>query len=223
MKAPAEAASTSASSTTRSATAGRKGEIVYLNATLAEWLGIDLTKFQPGSLSVADVVAGEGLALIQSVQAEPGLKRTETLDLDLRKTNGQSLPVRIVHRVSSMRDGAPGDSRTIVLAREEGSAGDQSASASMRFTRFFNNTPMAIASVDGDGRILRTNAPFLKLFSGVVSRDDIDRGAKLETIVHETDRLRLQSALDEPGTGRATSRRSIRCIRATTAGISVSM
>jgi two-component system cell cycle sensor histidine kinase/response regulator CckA len=55
---------------------------------------------------------------------------------------------------------------------------------------------MAIASVDGGGRILRTNAPFLKLFSGVVSRDDIDRGAKLETIVHETDRLRLQSALD---------------------------
>ncbi|MFC6444126.1 cell cycle histidine kinase CckA [Shinella zoogloeoides] len=177
--------------------AGRKGEIVYLNATLAEWLGIDLTKFHPGSLSIADVVAGEGLALIQSVQAEPGLKRTETLDLDLRKTNGQSLPVRIVHRVSSMRDGAPGESRTIVLAREEGGETDQSASiASMRFTRFFNNTPMAIASVDGDGRILRTNAPFLKLFSGVVSRDDIDRGAKLESIVHETDRLRLQSALD---------------------------
>jgi two-component system, cell cycle sensor histidine kinase and response regulator CckA len=171
--------------------------IVYLNATLAEWLGIDLAKFHPGSLSIADVVAGEGLALIQSVQAEPGHKRTETLDLDLRKTNGQSLPVRIVHRVSSTRDGAPGESRTIVLAREEGGESDQSASiASMRFTRFFNNTPMAIASVDGDGRILRTNAPFLKLFSGVVSRDDIDRGAKLETIVHETDRLRLQSALD---------------------------
>ncbi len=177
--------------------AGRKGEIVYLNATLAEWLGIDLAKFHPGSLSIAEMVAGEGLALIQSVQAEPGLKRTERLDLDLRKTNGQSLPVRIVHRVSTTRDGAPGESRTIVLAREEGGANDQSASiASMRFTRFFNNTPMAIASVDGDGRILRTNAPFLKLFSGVVSRDDIDRGAKLETIVHETDRLRLQSALD---------------------------
>ena len=177
--------------------AGRKGEIVYLNATLAEWLGIDLAKFHPGSLSIADVVAGEGLALIQSVQAEPGLKRTETLDLDLRKTNGQSLPVRIVHRVSSTRDGAPGESRTIVLAREEGGESDQSASiASMRFTRFFNNTPMAIASVDGDGRILRTNAPFLKLFSGVVSRDDIDRGTKLETIVHNTDRQRLQTALD---------------------------
>ena len=177
--------------------AGRKGEIVYLNATLAEWLGLDLAKFQPGALSIADLVAGEGLTLMQSVQAEPGLTRTGTLDLDLRKTNGQSLPVRIVHRVSSMRDGAPGESRTIVLAREEGGESDQSASiASMRFTRFFNNTPMAIASVDGDGRILRTNAPFLKLFSGVVSRDDIERGIRLETIVPDPDRARMQAALE---------------------------
>ncbi|MBD9372570.1 response regulator [Rhizobium sp. ARZ01] len=177
--------------------AGRRGEIVYLNATLADWLGIDLTKFHPGSFSIGDLVAGEGLALVESVQAEPGTMRTKILDLDLRKSNGQSLPVRLVHRVSAMRDGAPGESRTIVLARDVANDGDAFASnAAMRFTRFFNNTPMAIASVDGAGRILRTNAPFLKLFSGVVSRDDIDRGARLETIVHESDRPRLEAALE---------------------------
>ena len=176
--------------------AGRKGEIFYLNATLAEWLGLDLTKFIPGSMTIGDLVAGEGLALIQSVQAEPGLKKTDTLDLDLKKSNGQSLPVQIVHSVTSMRDGAPGESRTIVLRRQAGTESEQSASAAaMRFTRFFNNTPMAIASVDGTGRILRTNAPFLKLFSGIVSRDDVDNGALLETIVQESDRERLQSAL----------------------------
>lgn len=176
--------------------AGRKGEIFYLNATLAEWLGFDLTKFTPGSMSVGDLVAGEGLTLIQSVQAEPGLKKTVTLDLDLRRANGQSLPVQIVHSVTSMRDGAPGESRTIVLTRQNGGDNDQSASvAAMRFSRFFNNTPMAIASVDGAGRILRTNAPFLKLFSDLVSRDDIERGAALETIVNESDRPRLKDAL----------------------------
>ncbi|QRM37705.1 response regulator [Rhizobium rhizogenes] len=176
--------------------AGRKGEIFYLNATLAEWLGFDLTKFTPGSMSVGDLVAGEGLTLIQSVQAEPGLKKTVTLDLDLRRANGQSLPVQIVHSVTSMRDGAPGESRTIVLTRQNGGDNDQSASvAAMRFSRFFNNTPMAIASVDGSGRILRTNAPFLKLFSDLVSRDDIERGAALETIVNESDRPRLEDAL----------------------------
>ncbi|WFS02531.1 cell cycle histidine kinase CckA [Rhizobium tumorigenes] len=175
--------------------AGRKGEIFYLNATLAEWLGLDLTKFTPGSITVGDLVAGEGLALIQSVQAEPGLKKTVTLDLDLRKGNGQSLPARLVHSVTSMRDGAPGESRTIVLGRQKDDDDDQSASvAAMRFTRFFNNTPMAIASVDGTGRILRTNAPFLKLFSNVVSRDDIERGATLETIFSESERPLLAQA-----------------------------
>ncbi|KQV81653.1 PAS domain-containing sensor histidine kinase [Rhizobium sp. Root1220] len=176
--------------------AGRKGEIFYLNATLAEWLGLDLTKFIPGSVNIGDLVAGEGLALIQSVQADPGLKKTVTLDLDLKKSNGQSLPVQIVHSVTSMRDGAPGESRTIVITRQKGGESDQSASvAAMRFTRFFNNTPMAIASVDGDGRILRTNAPFLKLFSGIVSRDDVENGALLEIIVQDSDKTRLQQAL----------------------------
>lgn len=175
--------------------AGRKGEIYYLNATLAEWLGVDLTQFSPGSMTIADLVAGEGMALINSVQAEPGQSKTETLDLDLRRVNGQSLPVRLVHRVRSARDGAPGESRSIVLARQDGGS-DQSASiASMRFTRFFNNTPMAIASVDGEGRILRTNAPFLKLFSDIVSRDDVDRGGKLEVVFHESERERFREAL----------------------------
>jgi two-component system cell cycle sensor histidine kinase/response regulator CckA len=174
--------------------AGKKGEIFYLNATLAEWLGLDLTKFAPASMTIADMVAGEGMALIQSVQAGPGQTRTETLDLDLRRANGQSLPVRLVHSVSSMRDGAPGESRTIVLDRPKGEGADQSASA-MRFTRFFNNTPMAIASIGGDGKILRINAPFLRLFAGVVTRDDVETGATLDAIVHEGARADLERAL----------------------------
>lgn len=176
--------------------AGRRGEVFYLNATLAEWLAIDLTKFTPGSLSIADFVAGEGMALIQSVQAEPGAKRTEVLDLDFRRSNGQSVPVRLVHRVSTTRDGAPGESRTIVLSRRsDGEGQEQDSAAAMRFTRFFNNTPMAIASVNGVGRILKTNAPFLKLFSGVVSRDDIENGARLEALIPESERNQMQVAL----------------------------
>ncbi|MCF1467687.1 response regulator [Agrobacterium vitis] len=178
--------------------AGRKGEIFYLNATLSEWLGIDLTQFSPGAIYLKDLVAGEGMALIQSVQAEPGLSKTATLDLDLRRADGRSFPARLVHRVRSARDGAPGESRTIVLARQEVIAGDRSdSSASMRFTRFFNNTPMAIASVDGQGRILRTNAPFLKFFSDVVSRDDIDRKIRLDAVLHDNERPVFAEALSQ--------------------------
>ena len=55
---------------------------------------------------------------------QPGQARTETLDLDLRRVNGQSLPVRLVHRVRAARDGAPGESRSIVLSRAQGEGGD---------------------------------------------------------------------------------------------------
>ena len=40
------------------------GRIVYLNATLAEWLGIDLTRFDAGALKLADIVQGDGIALL---------------------------------------------------------------------------------------------------------------------------------------------------------------
>lgn len=176
--------------------AGRGGELFYINATLADWLGIDLTQFRPGSISIGDLIAGEGMALIESVQAEPGLRRTASLDLDMLKSNGQSLPVTLLHRVSATRDGAPGESRTIVLARSgDKDSAPTAAAAEMRFTRFFNNTPMAIASVDANGRILRTNAPFLKMFSGVVSRDELERGALFERVINGADVTAFQAAL----------------------------
>ncbi|MET0172171.1 MAG: response regulator, partial [Agrobacterium vaccinii] len=49
---------------------------------------------------------------------------------------------------------------------------------------------------DGDGRILRTNAPFLKLFSGVVGRDDIDNGVVLDAVLHDNDKPKLLQAID---------------------------
>ncbi|MGV3552500.1 cell cycle histidine kinase CckA [Rhizobium sp.] len=174
--------------------AGRKGEIFYVNATLAEWLGIDLTQFQSGAMTIRDIAAGEGLTRIQAIQPEPGQTRTEMLDLDFRKVGGQSLPVRIVHRVSTTKDGAPGESRTIVLARQKDEAtAEGDSSAAQRFNRFFNNTPMAIASVDGDGRILRTNTQFMKLFSGLTAKDGAE--ARLDQIVQESERGRLDEAL----------------------------
>ena len=185
--------------------ASNAGDIVYLNATLADWLGIDLTGFQAGSLNVREIVAGEGMALINSVQAEPGLNRTAALDLDLLKVNGQSFPVRLVHRVTATRDGAPGESRTIVIARGDGEdeAGDSSA-AEMRFTRFFNNTPMAIAAVDSRGKILRTNAPFLKMFSGLMGHDEIARGARFEDVLRDGSRKAFQEALAEASDKKGT-------------------
>ncbi len=174
------------------------GKVTYVNATLAEWLGIDLVTFRSGSLTLADVVAGDGMALMRAIKAEPGTSRNAVIDLDLAKINGEVLPVRFMHRVTAKRDGTAGPTRTIVLNRIEGedSSADLRASE-VRFTRFFNSTPMAIASVDAQGRILRTNAPFLSLFSSVVDRNDIDRRVRLDTVIHERNRAAFLAAVEQ--------------------------
>jgi two-component system cell cycle sensor histidine kinase/response regulator CckA len=177
--------------------ADQEGRVTYINATLAEWLGLDLASFTPGSTTLREIVAGDGMALIRSVKADPGTTRNAVIDLDLQTAKGEALPVRFMHRVTASRDGLPGPSRTIVLNRTQGE--DASAdlrAAEVRFTRFFNSTPMAIAGVDQNGRILRTNAPFLSLFSSVVDRDAVDRRVRLDTVIHERDRPAFAAALD---------------------------
>jgi two-component system cell cycle sensor histidine kinase/response regulator CckA len=178
--------------------ADQEGRVTYINATLAEWLGIDLASFSPGDATLPEIIAGDGIALVRSVRAEPGTTRDTIIDLDLAKMNGEALPVRFMHRVSATREGVPGPSRTIVLNRMLGEDSSAELRASeIRFTRFFNSTPMAIAGVDATGRILRTNAPFLSLFSSVVDRDAVDRRVRLETVVHERDRAAFAAALDK--------------------------
>ena len=173
------------------------GRITYLNATLAEWLGIDLASFSPGSTTLRKIIAGDGIALVNSVKADAGTTRNAVIDLDLQTVKGEALPVRFMHRVASTREGYSGPSRTIVLNRSEGE--DSSAdlrAAEVRFTRFFNSTPMAIAGVDAKGRIVRTNAPFLSLFATVVDRDAIDRKVRFDQVIHERDRPAFQNAID---------------------------
>jgi len=178
--------------------ADQEGRVTYINATLAEWLGIDLASFTPGAVSLPEIVAGDGMALVRSVKADPGTTRNAVIDLDLTTMTGEALPVRFMHRVSASREGVSSPTRTIVLNRTQGEDASADLRASeVRFTRFFNSTPMAIAGVDASGRILRTNAPFLSLFSSVVDRDAVDRRVRLDTVIHERDRPAFAEAFEK--------------------------
>lgn len=143
------------------------GAIHYINATLVDWLGYDLAEFGPGGLSVADIVPGAAATLLTSLAPAPGSVRTEVIDLDLKRKNGQALPVRVWHRVAFAADGTPGASRTLVVNRSRGdSEADPLRAAEVRFARFFHHSPIAIATIDGEGRIVRANAIFARLFGG---------------------------------------------------------
>jgi two-component system cell cycle sensor histidine kinase/response regulator CckA len=176
-----------------------KGDIVYLNATLANWLDQDLAQVGSGGLKLSDIVWGDGAALLTTLQGGPGDVKTEILDLDLRARNGRSLPVRLYHKLAFGADAAPGPSRTVVLNRGRDQDGDAQRAAEIRFMRFFHHTPMAIATIDRDGGVIRTNPLFARLFHGARSAED----RSILTIVAERDRPALEAAIRAAAAGKA--------------------
>ena len=177
-----------------------KGDVVYLNATLANWLDQDLAQVGSGGLKLADLVAGDGAALLTTLRAAPGELKTEALDLDLRTRSGRTLPVRLFHKVAFGGDGTPGASRTLVLNRARDDGNDPLRAAEVRFMRFFHHTPMAIATVDREGRIVRTNPLFARLFHKVLNIDGGPRA--IRAVVAERDRPALDAAIAQAAGGR---------------------
>jgi len=178
-----------------------KGDIVYLNATLANWLDQDLAQVGSGGLKLADLIWGDGAALLTTLQGGPGEVKTEVLDLDLRTRSGRTLPVRLYHKLAFGADGAPGASRTLVLNRARDDGADPLRAAEIRFMRFFHHTPMAIATIDRDGRVIRTNPLFARLFHD--ARDATGDNRSIRAIVAERDRPALETAIRDAAAGKA--------------------
>src|SRR6266850_5696093 len=179
-----------------------EGSISYLNATLAGWLDYDLAQVGSGGLKIADIVAGDGAALLQPVAGEPGDVKTEVHDLDLKTRSGRTVPVRLYHKVAFAADGTPGASRTLVLSRAREEVADPLRAAEVRFVRFFHNTPMAIATVDKAGKIARANAPFVRLQHGVIKGEALPaEGRSILMVVAEHDRKALEAAIAKAADG----------------------
>ena len=145
------------------------GDIVYVNATLANWLDYDLAEIGSGGLKLTDIVSGDGAALLTSIVPVPGEVKTEVFDIDLRMRGGKTMPVRLYHKLAFGADGAPGASRTLVISRARDERSDPQRAAEVRFMRFFDHTPMAIATVDRGGAVVRANARYAKLAQSLES------------------------------------------------------
>jgi two-component system cell cycle sensor histidine kinase/response regulator CckA len=178
------------------------GALVYINATLADWLGMDLTRFEAGSINMQDIISGDNLALFSTLKTEASSQHTTVLDLDMKKSDGKLLPVRLYHRIPVSTDGAPGATRTLVINRAAAS-GDSDAlrDAEIRFTRFFNSTPVAIAGVNSSGEIVRTNAPFQRMFATIIKAEGSAGGMQYTKMVNDEDATQLKEIFAEALSG----------------------
>jgi two-component system cell cycle sensor histidine kinase/response regulator CckA len=179
------------------------GAISYINATLAGWLDYDLAQVGSGGLNLSNIVAGDGAALITAISGLPGDVKTEQIDVDFKRRTGQSLPVRLIHRVAFGQDNVVGASRTLVLNRAPGEEpAEDLRAAEVRMARFFNQTPMAISTVDRGGGILRANAAFARLNPTALKAVDGDPNRAIQSTLVERDRPALAEALAQAAAGK---------------------
>ncbi len=175
------------------------GELVYVNATLANWLDYDLAEIGSGGLRLTDIVSGDGASLLTSIVAVPGEVVTETFDVDLRMRGGKTMPARLYHKLAFGADGVPGASRTLVISRARDERYDPERAAEVRFMRFFDHTPMAIATVDRAGTVVRANARYAKLAQSL-SPDSV-ANKSIFRAVNARDRGHLIAAINQAAEG----------------------
>jgi two-component system cell cycle sensor histidine kinase/response regulator CckA len=168
------------------------GNLVYVNATLANWLDYDLAEIGNGGLKLTDIVSGDGASLLTSIVPVPGEVKTEVFDIDLRMRGGKTMPVRLYHKLAFGADGAPGASRTLVISRARDERLDPQRAAEVRFMRFFDHTPMAIATVDKSGAVVRANARFAKLAQSLNSGG---AAKSILSVLNDRDRSHLIAAI----------------------------
>jgi two-component system cell cycle sensor histidine kinase/response regulator CckA len=172
-------------------TADADSNIEYLNATLAQWLGLDLSEVANRPLKLEQIMSPNSAALIARTGRGSAQGATKRFDSDLVKADGTSLPVRILHRLP--RAGGSGAlAHALVINRGPGEA-EEAGAAELRFARLFHSAPIAIATIDAQGLISATNAAFLRLFSGAA---DEGRKVSLESLVEPESHQGLRRALD---------------------------
>jgi two-component system cell cycle sensor histidine kinase/response regulator CckA len=167
-------------------TADADGNIEYLNATLAQWLGLDLSEVAGRPLMLERIMSHDSAALIARTGRGQPQSTTRRFDIDLIKRDGTSLPVRVLHR---MRGGL---AHSLVINRGPGE-GDEAGAAEIRFARLFHSAPIAIATLDAGGAISATNAAFARLFAAAA---DEGRKLSLEDLVEPESHKALRLALD---------------------------
>ena len=186
-----------------------EGRFVFVNQTLAEWLGLSPDDLLSGERRLHDVVQGrlpETTEPFQPFAAGPGTERDE---VSLRGVDGSDFTALISQDVVRSDEGQVLRTRSVVrnLSRER-AVEEALADSERRFKRFFEEAPIGIALLGTDGRVAETNSAFRDLLEG---REGEIQGAHLVELVADAERAAVEAALESAGAGRAeaTAERTI--------------
>jgi two-component system, cell cycle sensor histidine kinase and response regulator CckA len=164
------------------------GDGVSLNKTLAGWLGCDSSDLPPNQ-DLADLIGSEAA---RRLTPRPSDERpVQAFDVTLKGKSGEPLPVRIFRWAEAAN---PGRLNMLVLRRPP--EDEPQRAPGLSFMQFFQNTPMAIATVNRAGKIARANGLFARLFHSTRPDEDArPEGRSILDTVAERDRPALEAHL----------------------------
>jgi two-component system, cell cycle sensor histidine kinase and response regulator CckA len=175
------------------------GRFLFVNATLAVWLGLSRNDVAAGRIYLHQIVTTPlppGTAPYDPFGAESAMGGEVTL----RGPSGRVLQAYIRQEVVPSESGAGIRTRSVVhdLGRERALEAAL-RSSEQRFQRFFEEAPVGIALIDHNGRLEECNAAFRAVIGG----DDGDLiGRQLLDFIVEQDRSAVSRRLENVMAGR---------------------
>ena len=167
------------------------GRVDYVNATLADWIGVDLADAQGGVLSLADLVGEDASRQLKALEPVAGGSRTETFAFNLMTRKGEAIPVSIIHRADFDREGKAQPSRSMVLKAGQIANGAEASPADLR--QFASASPIGVAQINERGVVQSANSEFLSL------SPKIKLHGKLDQALVSSDASALHQAIAEAG------------------------
>ena len=166
------------------------GSVDYVNATLADWLGLDLVQAQSGKISREKLIGDEGARILSAVEPVHGGHRIDRLQFPIKDAKGIPQIYDVINRTDFDADGKALPSRAMVMRITPSQDSD---SPSYSVAQFLAAVPIGVAELDAQGSLVAANAEFLGLST------KIKLGGPLQAALQDGSEL-LASALAQSST-----------------------
>ena len=165
------------------------GVVEHLNATMAEWLAVDLTEFERRELRIGDFLNDA------QVEHETGVRETAAR-VEIESATGTPRSAWLLER----RTAVPARRRLMTFV--EGTAIETSTEMdeTVGLDRFYDRLPVSLATLNADGTILRANTTFAHMLSDGTIRN----GTPFVDLVPASSRDAIDKALAAAASGRTS-------------------
>ncbi|WP_084539955.1 response regulator [Azorhizobium doebereinerae] len=159
------------------------------NGTLARALGYDLAEIGAGRLAFQELIAPASAPAVLAALAR-GRSEPDGMDMEIIRKDGSTIPVR------AFMGGRPMGECIVVLTPRFATQAPAVATSGARGgedAAFFARSPLAMAGIDGRGRISEANTSFARLFAGGA----VLTGTRLQRLVAERDRAGVEQLIQD--------------------------